>query len=461
MGCIRNRSRIWGDRTLLFLVIAFLMLPNHAWGAFASQFSLTLGEAYSDNIFFTKQKEHDFATIIVPTFSLLYAPEGQVTPTLSLSFSPIGQIFARHSELSSFGETFLFRGAYNYRHSPQLNFYLSNNLQRLGETRIVDLTNEGFFQVPRPAAPPLPSAETVPGSARNLSNFITGGDQITNFFSLQGSYLYRPDVSFGGGYTNTYTNFIDQGGSELFQTVGARGVYHWRRDHNLHAGYFISIEKARDGDTNVIHTVDIGDDYFTDYKLQLTPTLSFAVSTGISFNIGSDGPRVANNTNVTLTKLWETATLSAGVQKGLTPSYGVAGISNTTSVFTSFVMRLTEKLSVNSGVNFSLFDTDDVNFKTFQGNLGLQYLIAPWLSSALNYNFRWIDSGSGASNTDLLTQGVVKANTVLLSLTFSFDLWPNIGLARSNMSSSTLIPALITPFPITAPPSSLSPVTGP
>jgi hypothetical protein len=459
MACIKSRSKIWGDGILLFLVVILLTSPSRAWGAFASQFSLTVGEAYSDNIFFTKQKEHDFATIIVPTLSLLYAPEGQVEPTLSLSFSPNGQIFARHSELNNFGENFLFNGAYTYRYSPRLNFYLSDNLQRLSETRTVGLTSDGFFQVPSPAAPRPPSGEAVPGSvARNLSDFITGGDQITNFFSFQASYLYRPDVSFSGGYTNTYTNFIDQGGSELFHTIGARGVYNWRRDHNLHAGYFISVLKPRDGGTSIIHNFDIGDDYFTDYKLQLTPTLSLAASTGISFNIGNDGPRVANNTNVILTKLWETATLSGGVRKGLTPSYGVSGISDTTSVFTNFLMRITEKLSVNSGVNFSLFDTDDVNFKTFQGTLGLRYSITTWLSSALNYNFRWIDSGSGANNTDLLTKGIVKANTVFLTLTASFDLWPNIRLARS-VSPSTLIPALRTPFPIPAP--SPSPVTVP
>jgi hypothetical protein len=461
MACTKNRSKIWADGIFVFFVITIFMLPNHAWGAFASQFSLTVGEGYSDNIFFTKQKEHDFATIIVPRFSLLYAPEGQVTPTLSLSVSPYGQIFARHSELSNFGENVVFNGAYTYRHSPQLSFYMSNDLQRLSETRALRLTNEGFLQAPVPEAPPPPSAETVPGSARNLSNFITGGDQLTNFFALQSSYLYRPDVSFTGGYTNTYTNFIDQGGNELFQTVGARGIYNWRRDHNLHAGYFISVLKDRDGDTNVVHNFDIGDAYFTNYKLQLTPTLSLAASTGISFNIGDDGPRVANNTNVTITKLWETATLSAGVQKGLTPSYGVSGISDTTSVFTNFVMRLSEKFSVNSGVEFSLFDTDDVNFKTFQGTLGLQYWITSWLSSALSYNFRWIDSGSGASDTDLLTRGVVNANTVLLTLTSNFDLWPNIRLTRSNMSSSTLAPVLRTPFAIATPSASPSPVPGP
>jgi hypothetical protein len=165
---------------------------------------------------------------------------------------------------------------------------------------------------------------------------------------------------------------------------------------------------------------------------------------------------VANNTNITATKLWETAILSGGVKKGLTPSFGVSGVSDTTAFFIDFLLRLSERLSVRSGANFALFDTEDVNFKTFQGSLGLEYLITTWLSSGFNYNFRWIDSGSGATESDLLNRGKVNANSVFLSLTARFDLWPRIGLAR-NLSSSTLIPVLTTPFP-SAPPS-LSPPT--
>jgi hypothetical protein len=446
----------------LFLIVALLViLPKHLWGAFASQFSLTVGEGYSDNIFFTKEKDHDFITIITPTLSFLYAPEGQVEPTLNLNFSPYGQIFARHGELNSFGDNFSFNGAYTYQYSPRLNFYLSDNLQRFGQTRTVGLGNDAFLQVSAPVKGPPPPSGAVPGSlSRDVTDFLSGGAQLSNFFSLEGSYLYRPDVSFRGGYSNGYTNFIDQGGSDVSNTIYFRGVYNWRQDHNLHAGYSISIVKSRNGDSNTIQSFDIGDDYFSQYKLQLTPTLSLAASTGISFNVGSkDGPPVANNTNVTITKLWETATLSGSVQHGLTPSYGVAGISNTTSVFANFAMSVTEKLSVNSSVNFSLFDTDDVDFKTFQATLGLQYLITSWLSSALNYNFRWIDSSSGTSNSDLLTKGVVKANTVFLTLTSTFDLWPNIRLARNNLNSSTLPLVLRTPFP--TPFSSPSPVTGP
>jgi hypothetical protein len=56
-------------------------------------------------------------------------------------------------------------------------------------------------------------------------------------------------------------------------------------------------------------------------------------------------------------------------------------------------------------VNFSPFDTEDVNFKAFQGTLGLQYSITPWLSSALNYSFRWLDSGSGSDQYRFTDKG--------------------------------------------------------
>ena len=238
----------------------------------------------------------------------------------------------------------------------------------------------------------LASASRRRCKAQNL-NGLTQGAQTSNFVSLQGSYLYRPDISFTGGVENGFTSFTDAGGTDVFTTIGARGIYNWRQEHNLHAGYTISINNLRNGDNGVVHNFDLGDSYFTNYNIQLTPTLSLAASTGLSLNTSDSGPRVANNTNITITKLWETAQINGGLTKGLTPSLGVAGISDTTSLFTNFNWRLTEKLSTYSGVNFSYFDTDDVNFKTFQASLGLQYLFTPWLSSALSYNFNWIDSG--------------------------------------------------------------------
>ena len=103
-----------------------------------------------------------------------------------------------------------------------------------------------------------------------------------------------------------------------------------------------------------MHNFDFGDDYFSNTKIELTPTLTLTLSTGLSFNAGSDGPSIANNSNVTLTKLWETATFTIGGRKGLTGSLGVAGISDTTTIFTTFNIRLSERLSGSVGADYSL-----------------------------------------------------------------------------------------------------------
>src|SRR5262249_31530626 len=91
-------------RTLISIsVILFFCLldTNRVEAAFATQFSFTAGELYTDNLFFTKQKEHDFVTTLTPTFTILYAPAGMAIPTLNLNISPSGSIFARHSELNN------------------------------------------------------------------------------------------------------------------------------------------------------------------------------------------------------------------------------------------------------------------------------------------------------------------------------------------------------------------------
>jgi len=441
MGCTRNRSKIWDRWLRAVTLVGFLLPPSPLWAAFASQFSLLVGEQYSDNIFFSKDKEHDFVSVITPTLSLFYAPAGQIAPTLNLNISSSGELYARHSELNNFGDNININGGYIYQYSPRLNFFLSEALRRQGPTRLGGL---GLGQFPTgPTSPPPVGGTPLP--SEGIDDLISRGDQISNSFSLQGSFLYRPDISFNAGYSNQIIKFLDAGGTDVSHTIRTRAVYNWQREHNLHAGYSLSIINSRNGESGVIHNFDVGDDYFTNYNLQLTPTLSLAASTGISLNTSGDGPRIANNSTVTITKLWETAELNGGLRKGLTPSFGVAGISDTTSLFTNFNLRLSERLSSNANARFSFFDTDDVNFKTFQAGLGMQYFFTSWLSSAINYYFNWRDSGSGANTTDLLEKGVVKSNGVFLSVTMLFDLWPNTGLARG-MSATSLTPTILPPF---------------
>jgi hypothetical protein len=460
MACIRNHSRILGSWLLLVTGFVYLVSSNHAEAAFAIKLSPTFGELYTDNIFFTKNKEADFVTTLTPTLSILYASEGQTTPTLNFNIWSSGLIFARHSELTNFGDNSGLNGGYTYRYSPQLTFFVSDVLARQGPYRLGAQGPESFiqgaFRLPSPPTSPPPTGGTLPGQgSQNLSNFTSGGSQFWNNFNLQGTYLYRPDVSFTGAYANNFVDYINQGASDLAQTIAFRGIYNWRQEHNLHAGVNVEIYDKRSSvdNHNVVVNFTLGDDYFSNFQINLSPTLTLTASTGISLNAGNNGPPVANNTNITLTKIWETATLSSGAQHSLTSSYGVAGISKTTSVYGQFSYQVTEKFSTVSGVNFSLYDTDDGNFQTFQVSAGARYQFTPWLASNLFYAYRWTDSSNSVaqSSSGILQTGIVRANAVYLTLTANFDLWPNISLSRSMMSPAPT-PLVTTPFPqVTAP----------
>src|ERR1043166_5754684 len=98
MGYKNRRSPIANPACMVVVFLVCLLYSNRAEAAFATQFSFTAGELYTDNLFFTKQKEHDFVTTLTPTFSILYAPVGSQIPTLNLNISPSGSI--RPSEAS-------------------------------------------------------------------------------------------------------------------------------------------------------------------------------------------------------------------------------------------------------------------------------------------------------------------------------------------------------------------------
>src|SRR5688572_4603870 len=213
MGCTRNRSKIW-DNCLLFLVLSgFSLVPSPLWAAFASQFSLGVGETYSDNIFFSKDREHDFVSLVRPTLTLLYAPPGQVVPTLNLSLTTRGEVYARHSDLNNFGDNVLANAGYTYQYSPRLSFNFFDTFQRQGPTR---LGGYAFGAFPTGPTSPLPPGGVPPGSSsQNLSDLISAGDQLSNYVGFQGSFLYRPDISFMAGYYNSFTKFIDAGGTDV------------------------------------------------------------------------------------------------------------------------------------------------------------------------------------------------------------------------------------------------------
>jgi len=337
----------------LCVLVSTHTLPKDTHAGFVSRFSLSLGEEYNDNIFFSERKNHDFITSLSPTLTFLYAPPGQKDFPFRASIGSALQKYVRNSDQDNFGDNTFIDAGYTYRYSPRLSFELNETLRRVGDTRT---------------------------GASEFVDLGTGGAQLNNYFSIDGTFLYAPKITITGGLAGSYQSFLDEGGTDIDNSVGIRGTYQWGQ-HNLHAGYRIrfidSRNENRNDDDNIIHEFDLGDDYFSKYLIRLTPTLTLSVASGISFNTGEDGPAIANNTNVTLIKVWKAATLTAGLSRGLTNSQGVSGLSNTTSFLTNFNIQFTRYLTATANVNYSLFDTDDDNFNVLQAHADIQYLITP------------------------------------------------------------------------------------
>ena len=419
--------------------VCWVIFVSDVRADFAGRFSLSLGEQYSDNILFQNPKVEDFATVIRPTFSLLYAPPGQTIPIFKADLTPEGQIFAQHPRESNFGSNLTFTTEYTYYSSPKFTLYLSDGLARLGKMRSGEDGFSGQFGggTRGTILPPSGGGTGGPPVLQGFDNSVVQGNEIRNQISLRGSYLYNPYLSVSGDYAFGYGRYLDAGGTDLWHRAGGRGIYKWGPEHNLFLGYGADIIKTRDGSQNIIHNIDIGDDYFSSLKLNLDPTLTVLASSGLGITTGSGssgkgGGALASRFNVTVTKLWQTATLSAGVNRGITPSLGVAGVSNTTSFVTNFNIRFTELLSAFIRSNFSIYDTADGSFKTFNAGTGLRYRILSWLSSDLRYAHRWESgAGSSATSTNFVQKGGINSNTVALAFTADFDVWPTPGFARA------------------------------
>ncbi len=264
----KNSIRIF---SILLLSVSAVFLARNAEAALASQFSLSAGEEYNDNIFFgSKKGEFDLITHISPTLTILYAPAGEIASTLSLNIKPDGQIFARHGELNNFGENVSIGSGYTHRYSPLLSFHLSDILEHEGPTRTVGLEGEGFTQLTGVLTAP-PARGEIPTTTpfQKLKDLVSGGSVIRNTISLGGSFLYAPDISFTGNYSGGYTKFLDLRRDDISNSVGVRAIYNWRQEHNLHAGYSVTIlnskniDNSGNGENSVVHSFDVGDDYFS------------------------------------------------------------------------------------------------------------------------------------------------------------------------------------------------------
>jgi hypothetical protein len=444
-----SRRRSFSRFLQLCGLVSIIFLLRDAEARFISNFSLAIGEEYNDNIFFSVDKDHDFVTYAVPTITFLYRPSPQSVHSFFANLSAAAEIYARHSELDNFGKNIGLNTGYTYRYSPRLSFNFTDRLQRRGESRtgFDDFgTNGGFAGlgggggIGNIGSGGLGGGSNVNGSSLNENDLLSRGERIENTFETSANFLYTPIVSFDGRYHWRYTAFLDEGGREIEYSLEIGGAYKRWRQHNLRARYRIGLIKSRDGKNDIIHDVDFGDDYLSSREIRLTPTLTVRGATGIALSTGDDGFRINNKLDLSVLKIWRTADLVVGVRRNFTGSGGVSGPSFTTSFFGTFAIQLTRRLCFFAGSDFSLFDTDDVDFQTFQALLGIQYMLTRWIAVEIGYAYRWLDPKRGAENTNLLVQRKVDSNSVFASFSTYFDVWPNWGLGR--------VPFLVTSSPV-------------
>lgn len=429
----------------LFAAVLFsgLVSADRAAAAVAGGFSLGVGEEYNDNIFFNRETRNslhplaprcprcdvnDWITHIVPTFTLLYAPPGDPTPALTATLSPEGQIYTRNPELNNFGDNVTFNSIYTYRATPTFDVNFTNNFNRQGVTRTIGLEALG----PPPQVPQIPTEIGALGSfvplplAQGIEQLVSRGRTITNSFTVQPVWRYSPTVTFSGGYSAGYNKA--NGVNEFTHSAGLRGVYNWRENHNLFAGYTVNIFDTS-GKTAVIHNIDLGDDFFTGLKIRLAPTWTLSGALGFAFNSGNTGPKFVNNVNLTLIKVWEDAIFNVAIRRGITTSVGIFAGPSTTNVFSSgYGIRLTERLTALAGADYSILDTQPVNVHVFRASAGLQYWINNWLSSNVWYSRRWRHAGPGSND---VRSGSVGGDSVMMGISAHFDLYPNLGLAQA------------------------------
>ena len=176
----------------LCVLVFTVTLPEDTHAGFASRFSFSLGEEYNDNIFFSKDKDHDFLTSFTPTLTFLYSPPGQKDFPFRASIGSTLQIFARNSDQNNFGDNAFIDAGYTYRYSPRLSFELSETLRIVGLTRT---------------------------AGSGVATLGTGGKQLINNLSVIGTFLYAPKITITGGLDGNYQSFLDA------RVVGARS---WR-----------------------------------------------------------------------------------------------------------------------------------------------------------------------------------------------------------------------------------------
>lgn len=397
------------------LVIVLVLLS----GAAASAAPLTvtpnvgLAETLTDNVLFDDTDRFDALTRLRVGLGLAYQTQSSTT-TLHARLSALYQ--ARSSTATvNLGEAQRLGLSTNYSYSERLRFSISDQFGRVGSSTR-DLP---FVDAPFGGTQQTPAEEDPAGNNPSDVNLILpNGSALNNSLSIGASYQAAPLWTTSATYFNGVSNFADINSTDVSQSLGLTVGRQYNPVLTINGRFSYSYLYSSDFDDSDTYSLSAGPSYNPGSLWSFSALLGGSLNR----NVSSGKVRGGVNASLSVTRILEDSVVIAGLNNGFTPSAGVAGASQTTSVYTTYSRRLTQWLSGNSSLRYSHFNTTDTDFDILSVQVGLFYPILQDVSLGLNYAYRWRDGNQGTSNTTL-TAGVVDANIVSLQVSWSRPLW--------------------------------------
>jgi hypothetical protein len=390
---------------ILFLLAFAALLPRDAFAVekkFQWSTRITVSQQYDDNIELTaddSEEEDDWITIVGPglTLAVLFE-ETEIELNYDLGFS----YYAKNDENNDVRHSLTLSGlqdipiAEHWTLDVEQSFLVSEDPVEISEqTTSVQRSRERYYS----------------NTAGARLNYLFGaGDSLYFGFrhqilinddrEVEDSQEFRPGAGINYwfslrhginlGYEYAYTDLED---SEDVERHVGRVNYNYRFSPRTQANISYSINSTNfDGDEDdyVVHTGRLG------FSQQVAEHTSWSVSGGafLRDNEGSDKEQGFDGA-ASLSQALEKGSLSFSASGGYREQYVEAenlGFSQFYRASLGFSYELLERLSINISGFYQRDEYKDTtpsrDDDTFQGRVALDYLLLPWLSSSLSYQYR-------------------------------------------------------------------------
>lgn len=326
---------------------------------FSPTLSLSVGEAYNDNIFLTKDdKVDDFITYITPGIDIQARSE---VFDLRLSYFPTFSIYASNSEQNNTAQDVRFDGLAKI--TPKFDARL-----RAGYLQSQDVTN--FAAIP----------QLGPISTNQRTEVLSFLTDVTYRFSSQLS------LTLGVDYFNYSTDATDSNDSKTW-TGRAVLSYMLGERTTLSANATVSkIDYEVTGDsTNQAYTLGI--------NYRLGPTVTVYVNGGIAITKIDvvDKTDTGFSGGAGITKTFDRGSASLTFTQAVIPATDTSAPVNSQIVTFNFNMPFGQRFVSGVSASYAKYKTvGDITLQDndeFRAGADLNYFIAPWASVGLTYTF--------------------------------------------------------------------------